>query len=164
VVVKTQSTFHVALKSVAVNVVVSVVTIYYGYGILGLAAANAVAAIVQYFLLRRELKKSSPEFFSESLLRPLMLTLGGSLIMGMVAYQSCQLVANLCQSWLNDKLNLLLSMSLGAAIGASVYAAILYYFKKPERDLIANGATKIQQAMLKIRDLLVSLLRRGRRR
>ncbi len=164
VVGKTQATFHVALKSVAVNVVVSVVTIYYGYGILGLAAANAVAAIAQYFLLRRELQKSSPEFFSESLLRPFLLTLGGSLIMGMIAYQICQSVANLCQSCLNDKLNLLLSMSLGAAIGASVYAAILYYFKYPERDLIVNGATKIQQALLKARDRLVSLLRRGRRR
>ena len=164
VVGKTKATFNVAIRSVAVNVVFSVLAIYYGYGIIGLAVANAIAAIAQYFLLRRELKKSSPEFFSESLLKPFLLTIGGSLIMGMVAYQFCQLFANLCQSWLNEKINLMLSMSIGAAIGASCYAAILYYFKYPERDLIINALEKIKTFLNRVRDTLRSLLHRWRSR
>jgi len=164
VVGKTKATFTVAIQSVAVNVVLSILTIYYGYGIIGLAIANAIAAIAQYFLLRRELKKSSPEFFAESLLKPFLLTIGGSLIMGMVAYQVCQLFANLCQTWLNEKFNLMLGMSLGAAMGAACYAAILYYFNYPERDLIINTLGKIKAFLLRVGETLRSLLHRWRSR
>ena len=164
VVGKTKATFDVAIKSVAVNVVFSLLTVYFGYGITGLAIANAIAAIAQYFLLRRELKKSSPEFFTESLLKPFLLTIGGSLVMGMVAYQFCQLFSNLCQSWLNAKINLMISMSIGAAIGASCYAAILYYFNYPERDLIVNALEKIKAFLNRVGDAARSLLHRWRRR
>ena len=164
VVGRTQATFLVAIQSVAVNVIFSIVSIYYGYGILGLAMANAIAAIAQYTLLRRALKKFAPECFSETLRRPLLLTLGGSLVMAMIAYQSCQFISNLCESWLNEKINLFVSMSIGATLGALTYAAILYYFNYPERELIVKALDKIKHVLRGTAQSLISvLLRRWRR-
>jgi len=55
-------------------------------------------------------------------------------------------------------------MSLGAAMGAACYAAILYYFNYPERDLIINTLGKIKAFLLRVGETLRSLLHRWRSR
>jgi putative peptidoglycan lipid II flippase len=112
----TSATFRVALQSVSVNVVASIFVVIMGYGIEGLACANAIAAIVQYVLLRRELRNSASSILSESLWKPCAQTLFGSVIMGIIAYQLLHATNPLLTrlNLLNSKLSLFVSMSLSA--------------------------------------------------
>lgn len=140
----TTATFRVALQSVFVNVVGSVGVVLGGYGIEGLAIANAVAAMVQYGLLRWELKKSAPDVLAESLWKPAGQSIVGSLVMGFLAFHLYHFFNRQFTNWnlLAVKFNLFISMFLAALIAASVYAAILYLWKYPERDMLTGFLDK----------------------
>jgi len=145
----TTATFRVALQSVSVNVVGSVFVVWKGYGIEGLACANAVAAMMQYVLLRRELKKSAPYVLAESLWKPCGQAIVGSLVMGGIAYQIFHFVNPLLHrsDFLNLKIALFMAMSIAAAIAATVYAGILYYWKYPERDMMTDALNKVKSRL-----------------
>ncbi|MSR72611.1 MAG: murein biosynthesis integral membrane protein MurJ [Opitutales bacterium] len=145
----TTATFRVALQSVSVNVVASIFVVWKGYGIEGLACANAVAAMMQYVLLRMELKKSAPYVLAESLLKPCGQAIVGSLVMGGIAYQIFHFVNPLLHRWdvLNSKIALFTAMSIAAAIAAAVYAAILYWWKYPERDMLTDALNKVKHRL-----------------
>ena len=145
----TTATFRVALQSVSVNVVASIFVVWKGYGIEGLACANAVAAMMQYVLLRRELKKSAPYVLAESLWKPSGQAIVGSLVMGGIAYQIFHFVNPLLHRWnfLNTKIALFMAMSIAAAIAAAAYAAILYWWKYPERDMLTDALNKVKHRL-----------------
>jgi putative peptidoglycan lipid II flippase len=140
---QTQATFQAAMWSVAVNVVGSVGAVFSGYGIEGLAVANAVSAVVQYFLLRRKLRRTAPAFLAESLNRPFLQALGGSLVMGLVAYHGFHLIFRAGEQWLNTKVNLLASMALAGGLAAALYAWLLVWWKYPERDMVLGFGDKL---------------------
>ena len=142
----TTATFRVALQSVSVNVVGSIVVVWMGYGIEGLACANALAAIVQYALLRWELKKSAAYVLSESLWKPCAQSILGSIIMGIIAYQLLHFINAALHQWnvLNSKIALFIAMSLAAGVAATVYGALLYWWKYPERDMLSDALNKVK--------------------
>ena len=145
----TTATFRVALQSVSVNVVASIFVVWKGYGIEGLASANALAAIVQYGLLRMELKKSAPYILTESFWKPCGQCILGSFAMGGIAYQLFHLLNPVLHRWdvLNSKIALFLAMSVAAGIAASVYAALLYWWKYPERDMLTDALDKVKHRL-----------------
>ena len=145
----TSATFRVALQSVSVNVVASIFVVWKGYGIEGLACANALAAIVQYALLRMELKKSAPYVLSESLWKPCGQSLLGSVVMGGIAYQLLHTLNPVLHriDFLNSKIALFIAMSIAAMVAAAVYAGILYWWKYPERDMMTDMLNKVKHRL-----------------
>jgi len=139
---QTQATFQVAMWSVGVNIVGSVGAVWWGYGVEGLAVANAVSAIAQYFLLRRKLRRTAPAFLAEDLTRPFLQAMGGSLVMGFIAYHGFLLTFGAGERWLNVKVNLLFSMALAGGLAAALYAGLLIWWKYPERDMVIGFADK----------------------
>jgi len=139
---QTQATFRVALCAVGVNIAGSIAAVWSGYGVEGLAVANAASAILQYFLLRHQLRRTAPAFLTEKLTAPFMLSLGGSLIMGFVAYHGFHLVFRAGERWVNVKVNLLASMALAGGVAAALYAALLIWWRYPERDLVIGFADR----------------------
>ena len=99
--------------------------------------------MVQYFLLRRQLRQTAPAFLTENLTKPFLQALGGSLLMGIVAYQGFGFISRLAEPWLNTKVNLLLSMALAGGIGATLYAALLIWWKYPERDMVLGFGERL---------------------
>jgi putative peptidoglycan lipid II flippase len=148
---KTQETFRVAMISVAANIVLSMIAVSTGFGfhgwtgVKGLALANAFAAILQFVLLRRALRQTSDLFFRESLVLPTCQTLVGSLLMGALAYQSFQILFGVNQVWLGTKMNLLISLTIAAGIGAVFYAIVLYGWKYPERDMFQPFVQRVRR-------------------
>jgi putative peptidoglycan lipid II flippase len=140
---QTQATFRVALWAVGVNVTGSVAAVVLGYGIEGLALANAASAVVQYVLLRRQLRRTAPAFLAENLAKPFGQALVGSLIMGIVAYHGFSLLFRFGQPWLNTKVNLLAAMALAGGIAAALYAALLVWWNYPERDLVLGFSDRL---------------------
>jgi putative peptidoglycan lipid II flippase len=140
---QTQATFRVALWAVGVNVTGSVAAVVLGYGIEGLAVANAASAVVQYVLLRRQLRRTAPAFLAENLAKPFGQALVGSLIMGIVAYHGFSLLFRFGQPWLNTKVNLLAAMALAGGIAAALYAALLVWWNYPERDLVLGFSDRL---------------------
>jgi putative peptidoglycan lipid II flippase len=140
---QTQATFRVALWAVGVNVTGSVAAVVLGYGIEGLAVANAASAVVQYVLLRRQLRRTAPAFLAENLAKPFGQALVGSLIMGIVAYHGFSLLFLFGQPWLNTKVNLLAAMALAGGIAAALYAALLVWWNYPERDLVLGFSDRL---------------------
>jgi len=105
--------------------------------------ANAGSAIVQYYLLRRELRRTAPAFLSEDLTKACGQALGGSVLMGIVAYQGFAWLYWAGDRWLNTKVNLLLSMALAGGVAAALYAGLLIWWKYPERDLVLGFGEKL---------------------
>jgi putative peptidoglycan lipid II flippase len=140
---QTQATFRVALWAVGINIAGSLAAVGWGYGIEGLAMANAGSAIVQYYLLRRELRRTAPAFLSEDLTKACGQALGGSVLMGIVAYQGFAWLYWAGERWLNTKVNLLLSMALAGGVAAALYAGLLVWWKYPERDLVLGFGEKL---------------------
>ncbi len=140
---QTQATFRVALWAVGINVTGSVAAVVLGYGIEGLAVANAASAVVQYVLLRRQLRRTAPAFLAENLAKPFGQALVGSLIMGIVAYHGFSLLFRFGQPWLNPKVNLLAAMALAGGIAAALYAALLVWWNYPERDLVLGFSDRL---------------------
>jgi len=140
---QTQATFRVALWAVGINITGSIAAVVQGYGIEGLAVANATSAVVQYFLLRRQLRLTAPSFLTENLTKPFLQALGGSLLMGIVAYQGFGFIYRLAELWLNTKVNLLLSMAIAGGLAAALYAALLVWWKYPERDMVLGFGERL---------------------
>jgi hypothetical protein len=69
--------------------------------------------------------------------------------MGIVAYQLLHTFNPLLSrlNLLNSKLTLFVSMSFAAGIAATIYAAILYWFKYPERDMLTDFLDKFKRRL-----------------
>jgi hypothetical protein len=67
--------------------------------------------------------------------------------MGGIAYQLFHLVNPVLHRWdfLNSKIALFISMSIAAGVAASVYGALLYWWKYPERDMLTDALNKVKQ-------------------
>ncbi len=139
---QTRATFVAALHALAVNATCSVTAVALGHGVEGLAVANALATIWQYLVLRHYLKKHAPEFLTESLLKPALQVLGGSLALGIVAFKGYSFLHNVLSGHLGEKLNLGVSMGVAGLAGMVVYALYLDRLGYPERDLLRGYANK----------------------
>ncbi len=140
---QTKTTLIAALHALAVNAVGSAVAVWLGYGVEGLAVANSVSTVWQYFVLRHYLKKHAPEFLTESLLKPAFQVFIGSALMAVIAYQGYFFLHNAFTGHLNDKINLILSMGIAGLAGMVFYALFLDKLGYPERDLLRGYANKV---------------------
>jgi peptidoglycan biosynthesis protein MviN/MurJ (putative lipid II flippase) len=140
---QTKATLIAALHALAVNALGSLVAVWMGYGVLGLALANAISTVWQYLVLRHYLKKHAPEFLTESLLKPTIQVSFGSLILAFIAFQGYTTMHNVLTGHLNEKLNLVVSMGLPSLAGMVFYAIYLDKLGYPERDLLRGYANKV---------------------
>jgi len=140
---QTKATLIAALHALAVNATGSVVAVWMNQGVEGLAWANAVSTLWQYFVLRHYLKKDAPEFLAESLLKPALQVIIGSLLLAVVAFQGYAFLHNVLYGHLNEKINLVVSMGLAGGAGMAVYAVLLDKLGYPERDLLRGYANKV---------------------
>jgi putative peptidoglycan lipid II flippase len=140
---QTRTTLIAAVHALTVNAAGSGVAVWLGYGVDGLAVANAVSTVWQYFVLRHYLKKHAPEFLTESLLRPAIQVLVGSALMAVIAFKGYSFLHNVLTGHLNEKLNLILSMGLAGLAGMVFYAIYLDKLGYPERDLLRGYANKV---------------------
>lgn len=140
---QTKLTLYAALHALAVNAIGSCVAVWMGYGVEGLAVANAISTIWQYLVLRHYLKRHAPEFLSESLLKPAVQVFFGSLILAFIAFQGYTSLHNVLTGHLNEKLNLIVSMGLPSLAGMVFYAIYLDKLGYPERDLLRGYANKV---------------------
>lgn len=140
---RTKSTFISAMHALVVNIVGSMLAIAMGYGVEGLAMANAVATVWQYAVLRHHLKKHAPEFLGESLLKPALQVVVGSVILAFIAFQGYASLHNVLSGHLNETLNLIVSMGVAGLAGMVFYALYLDRLGYPERDLLRGYANKL---------------------
>lgn len=140
---QTKATLIAAGHALAVNAVGSLIAVGMGYGVLGLALANAISTIWQYLVLRHYLKRHAPEFLAESLLKPAVQVFFGSLILAFIAFQGYTSLHNVLTGHLNEKLNLIVSMGLPSLAGMVFYAIYLDKLGYPERDLLRGYANKV---------------------
>jgi peptidoglycan biosynthesis protein MviN/MurJ (putative lipid II flippase) len=63
-----------------------------------------------------------------------------SAIMGAIAYQVYHFLNSILIQWsfLNSKIFTFFSMTIAAILAMIIYAALLYWWKYPERDMIAE--------------------------
>lgn len=139
---QTKATLAAALHALVVNATGSAVAVWMNQGVEGLAWANAVSTLWQYFVLRRHLKKHAPEFLAESLLKPAVQAIGGSALLAVVSFQGYAFLHNVLAGHLNEKVNLFVSMSLAGGAGMATYALYLDRLGYPERDLLRGYANK----------------------
>jgi putative peptidoglycan lipid II flippase len=140
---QTKATLIAAIHALAVNAIGSVVAVWMGQGVEGLAWANAVSTLWQYFVLRHYLKKHAPEFLTESLLTSALKVIGGSVLLAVVAFQGYAFLHNVLAGHLNEKINLVVSMGLAGGAGMTLYAVFLDKLGYPERDLLRGYANKV---------------------
>jgi putative peptidoglycan lipid II flippase len=140
---QTKATFIAAIHAMVINAVGSLCTVWMGYGVEGLALANAISTIWQYLVLRHYLKKLAPEFLTESLLKPAIQVIGGSLVLAYISFQGYAFLHNVLTGHLHEKLNLLVSMSVAGIAGMTFYAVYLDKLSYPERDLLRGYANKV---------------------
>ena len=140
---KTEATLVAAIHALVVNAVGSLIAVGMGQGVEGLAWANAASTIWQYLVLRHYLKKHAPEFLAESLLKPALQVIIGSLLLAVVAFQGYAFLHNVLYGHLNEKINLTVSMGLAGGAGMAVYAVLLDKLGYPERDLLRGYANKV---------------------
>ena len=114
-----------------------------GKGVEGLALANAISTLWQYLVLRHYLKKHAPEFLAESLLKPAIQVIIGSVILAVISFQGYTFLHNSFSGHLNEKLNLILSMGVAGLAGMVFYAIYLDKLGYPERDLLRGYANKL---------------------
>lgn len=129
-------TLRAAVHALVVNAVLSAALSPW-LGVSGLAWANLGSAAWQYAHLRRSLARAEPAYLAESLTRPLLQVVFGSLVLAAVAYQSQRFFADHLYGMMSPKPLLLVTMSLGALLGAGIYAWILSQFGYPERDILS---------------------------
>jgi putative peptidoglycan lipid II flippase len=140
---RTRDTLIAAVHALVVNAVVSGVAIWQGWGVKGLAWANAASTVWQFLVLRHSLKRHAPEFLSESLWKPATQVVIGSLMLGIVAFQGYAFLRNVLDGHLHDKLNLIISMAISGGAGMAVYAVFLDKLCYPERDMLRGYANKV---------------------
>lgn len=139
---QTKATLVAAAHALAVNAAGSVAAVWLNQGVEGLAWANAVSTLWQYLVLRRQLTKHAPEFLAESLLRPALQVVGGSVLLAVVSFQGYAFLHNVLTGHLHEKLNLFVSMALAGGAGMGAYGVLLYKLGYPERDLLRSYADK----------------------
>lgn len=140
---QTKATFLAALHALVVNAAGSLCAVWMGYGIEGLAVANAVSTVWQYLVLRHYLKKHTPEFLTESLLKPALQVFFGSVILAIIAFKCYSFLHAVLTGHMGEKLNLIVSMSVGGVAGMVFYAIYLDKLGYPERDLLRGYANKV---------------------
>jgi putative peptidoglycan lipid II flippase len=140
---QTRVTLIAALHALAVNFVGSVAAVALGYGVEGLAIANAVSTVWQYLVLRHYLKRLAPEFLTEPMIKPAIQVLIGAFLLGIIAYQATAWFRLLGHDHLPDKLNLGLAMFVGGSVAMVAYAVYLDILHYPERDLLRGFANKL---------------------
>ena len=140
---RTKATLIAAIHALVVNATGSIVAVWMGQGVEGLAWANAVSTLWQYFVLRHYLKKHAPEFLTESLLKPALQVIGGSALLAIVSFQGYALLHNILGGHVNEKINLVVSMGLAGGAGMAVYAVFLDKLGYPERDMLRGYANKV---------------------
>jgi len=140
---QTRVTLIAALHALTINFLGSLGAIMLGYGVEGLAIANAASTIWQYLVLRHYLKRLAPEFLAEPMLKPALLVLFGSFLLGVIAYQATAWIHLQGFNHLPEKLNLGLSMLLGGGVAMVAYAIYLYLLRYPERDLLRGFVNKL---------------------
>jgi len=138
----TPATLRAAIHALGVNAVASILALWLGYGITGLATANAISTIWQYFILRRYLREKCPEFLDESLWKPTVQVIIGSFIMALITFQTYSVLHRWMLHRCNEKLNLLISMGIAGLLGMAFYAVFLDLLKYPERDLLRGYLNK----------------------
>ena len=140
---QTKVTLIAALHALTVNAVGSLVAVWMGKGVEGLALANTISTIWQYLVLRHYLKKHAPEFLTESLLKPAIQVFFGSVVLAVIAFQGYTSLHNVFTGHLNEKLNLILSMGIAGLAGMVFYAIYLDKLGYPERDLLRGYVNKV---------------------
>ena len=140
---QTRVTLIAALHALAVNFVGSVAAVMLGYGVEGLAIANAISTVWQYLVLRHYLKRLAPEFLTEPMVKPALQVLIGSFLLGVIAYQTTAWIRMLGHEHLPEKLNLGLAMFVGGSVAMVAYAVYLDFLRYPERDLLRGFANKL---------------------
>jgi putative peptidoglycan lipid II flippase len=140
---RTTATLIAAGHAFLLNIIGSSVAVWAGWGVEGLATANAVSTVWQYFVLRHYLKKHAPEFLAESLLKPALQVIVGSVILAVISFQGYTSLHNVFTGHLNEKVNLILSMGIAGLAGMVFYALYLDKLGYPERDLLRGYANKV---------------------
>ena len=140
---QTKVTFIAAIHALVVNVVGSLIAVGMGKGVEGLALANAISTIWQYLVLRHYLKKHAPEFLTESLFKPAIQVVIGSVMLAIISFQGHTFLHNVLTGHLHEKLNLIVSMSVAGIAGMTFYAVYLDKLGYPERDLLRGYANKV---------------------
>jgi putative peptidoglycan lipid II flippase len=140
---QTETTLIAAIHALAVNAIGSCAAVWMGYGVEGLAVANALSTVWQYLVLRHYLKKHAPEFLTESLLKPAIQVFIGSVILAIIAFKGYSFLHNVLTGHLGEKLNLIVSMGLAGVAGMIFYALYLDKLGYPERDLLRGYANKV---------------------
>jgi putative peptidoglycan lipid II flippase len=140
---QTKVTLIAALHALAVNAIGSLIAVWFGWGVEGLAVANAISTFWQYLVLRHYLKKYAPEFLAESLLKPAIQVFVGAIILAMIAFKGYSFLHNVLEGHLGDKLNLIVSMGVAGLAGMVFYAIYLDKLGYPERDLLRGYANKV---------------------
>jgi putative peptidoglycan lipid II flippase len=140
---QTKVTFIAAIHALVVNAVGSLIAVWMGKGVEGLALANAISTIWQYLVLRHYLKKHAPEFLTESLFKPAIQVIGGSLVLAFISFQGYTFLHNILTGHLHEKLNLIISVGIAGLAGMVFYAIYLDKLGYPERDLLRGYANKV---------------------
>ncbi len=140
---QTRVTLIAAAHAFVVNVVGSAFAVSAGWGVEGLAVANAVSTIWQYCVLRRYLRLTAPEFLGESLAKPALQACGGGLILAVVAFRGYSFLHGLLAGHVAETVNLILSMGLAGLVAMALYAFYLDRLGYPERDLLRGYANKV---------------------
>lgn len=140
---QTKVTLIAAIHALVVNAVGSLIAVWMGKGVEGLALANAISTLWQYLVLRHYLKKYASEFLEESLLKPAMQVIGGSLVLAVISFQGYTFLHNILTGHLHEKLNLIVSMGVAGLAGMVFYAIYLDKLGYPERDLLRGYANKV---------------------
>ncbi len=128
-------TLRAAIHALGVNAVLSII-LASRLGVEGLALANLCAAVWQYGVLRFEIGRTEPAFVSESLTKPILQVLFGSVVLAAVAYHAQHYLYNQFFGVLGTGWILFLSMGGAALLAGGIYAWILDQFGYPERDLL----------------------------
>jgi len=140
---QTKVTLIAALHALTVNAIGSLIAVWMGKGVEGLALANTISTIWQYLVLRHYLQKHAPEFLTESLLKPAIQVFFGSVVLAIIAFKGYSFLHIVLTGHLGEKLNLVVSMGLAGLAGMVFYAIYLDKLGYPERDLLRGYANKV---------------------
>ena len=140
---QTKVTLIAAIHALVVNAIGSLVAVWMGKGVEGLALANAISTIWQYLVLRHYLKKHAPEFLTESLLKPAFQVIIGSVILAIISFKVYFFLHTIMIGQITEKLNLIVSMGVAGIAGMVFYAIYLDKLGYPERDLLRGYANKV---------------------
>ncbi len=143
VVGQTRVTVIAAGHALGVNSAGTLLALGLGQGVEGLAAANALATLWQYLVLRHYLRKVAPEFAGENLTKPALQVIVGSVVLAIIAFKGYAFLHNILNGHVSEKLNLILSMGVAGLVGMVCYAIYLDKLGYPEREMLRGYANKV---------------------